>query len=256
MAARLALGLALVVLLSGGVGAQELPDGAQPVQYRTGDGLQVHGELLGHPQDERPLILLFHQGGGDARGEYAPILPRLLGEGYAAMIVDQRRGGRVFGGENRTAAGTDREWEFCDAYPEIEGALRHARERGFAGPIVAWGSSYSGTLALNLALDHPDELAAVLGFSPASGGPLQPCAAEPRAEQMTVPTLILRPVGETERESVRTQLQVWEAAGHRTWVADPGVHGSSMLVAGRVGAPTDETWQVVLDFLDATLGRD
>ena len=32
--------------------------------------------------------------------------------------------------------------------------------------------------------------------------------------------------------------------------ADPGAHGSSMLVAERVGAPVGATWYVVLEFLN------
>ena len=45
------------------------------------------------------------------------------------------------------------------------------------------------------------------------------------------------------------QMKLFEEQGHQTYVADPGVHGSSMLNAERVGASTDETWNIVLTFL-------
>ena len=44
------------------------------------------------------------------------------------------------------------------------------------------------------------------------------------------------------------------AAGVETYVADPGVHGSSMLNARRVKASTEDTWQVVLSFLSKVKG--
>ena len=51
------------------------------------------------------------------------------------------------------------------------------------------------------------------------------------------------------------QMQLFRNHGHQTYVADPGVHGSSMLNAERVGAPVDETWTVVVDFLRSALGE-
>ena len=45
------------------------------------------------------------------------------------------------------------------------------------------------------------------------------------------------------------QLAEFEAQGHLTYVADPGVHGSSMLDPERVGADTEKTWRVVETFL-------
>jgi hypothetical protein len=43
------------------------------------------------------------------------------------------------------------------------------------------------------------------------------------------------------------------AQGINAYVADPGVHGSSMPNAERVGAPTEATWTVVLEFLNRSL---
>ena len=51
-------------------------------------------------------------------------------------------------------------------------------------------------------------------------------------------------------------MKEFEAHGIQTYVADPGVHGSSMLNAERVGASTEATWTAVLKFLDAALRRE
>ncbi len=52
-----------------------------------------------------------------------------------------------------------------------------------------------------------------------------------------------------EFPSVSARLAEFESQGHVTHVAEPGVHGSSMLDDERVGADTEETWRVVEAFL-------
>ena len=79
------------------------------------------------------------------------------------------------------------------------------------------------------------------------------CAPTQYLSQIEVPVLALRPQGEFEIESVQKQMQQFEALGIQTYVADPGVHGASMLNADRVGASTEAAWSVVLEFLDAAL---
>ena len=74
---------------------------------RTSDGVTVHGEIY-MPEGAShadPLILLFHQGGGDSRGEYGPLVPILLDHGYNLVAIDQRSGGDRFERVNRTVAG-------------------------------------------------------------------------------------------------------------------------------------------------------
>ena len=58
-----------------------------------------------------------------------------------------------------------------------------------------------------------------------------------------------------EIASVASQHALFEQHGHQTYVADPGVHGSSMLNETRVDAPVAETWEVVSTFLHNSLSR-
>ncbi len=223
----------------------------EEVRFETSDGITVFGDLFRSEESHgRPLILLFHQGGASARGEYAPLIPRLLAEGFTLLAIDQRRGGDRFGGENRTIAGLgDREFTYCQAYADLEAALAYARRLDPPVRPALWGSSYSAALVIRLAAEHSDEVSAVLAFSPASGEAMAGCRPEPYGEDLPVPLLVLRPVEETEIPTVAGQLETFRGQGHQTYVADPGVHGSSMLVPERLDGDVDETWAVVLGFL-------
>ena len=226
------------------------------ISFATEDGVIVYGEVynVADTPMTAPVILLFHQGGGDTRGEYSPLVSRLLDAGYNLLAIDQRRGGDRFGGVNRTLAGVgDTEYTYCDVYPDLEGALRFATEYGFSGKTAVWGSSYSAALVFKLGVDHPEQIDAVLAFSAASGEPMNGCEPEPYSEQITQPVLALRPIHELEVPYVPGQMKIFQEHGHQTYVADPGVHGSSMLNETRVGSSTEAAWTVVLEFLQANL---
>ena len=226
-------------------------DAARTFELETSDGITIHGDLhLPDGVEHPPLILAFHQGGGDGRGEYAPIIPRLLAEGYAVMTIDQRRGGDVFGGTNRTVEGLpeDAAYSYCDAYPDLEAALTHARSLAF-DRIIAWGSSYSATLAIRLAAQYPSYLDRVIAFSPAAGEPMGACQPREPASRLTIPAMMIRPEREASIETVAADLDAFRRMGHDVYVSPGGSHGSSVLVSGRTGAPTDEVWERVLSFL-------
>lgn len=241
---------ALVMTVIPGVMATQ---GTSPreVQFRTADTVRVTADLhVGPGPRTAPMLLLFHQGGASARGEYGPIIPRLLAAGYHVLAVDQRSGGDRFDGVNRTMRGLGRSSSsYCEVYHDLEAALRFVRREGFTGKIVAWGSSYSATLAIRLGADHGDEVAAVVAFSPAGGEPMAGCQPGPMLTRLKVPLLVLRPPAEMELDHVRDFADSLARHGHALFVPEHGVHGSSMLVAERVGAPVEATWDRLLHFL-------
>lgn len=223
----------------------------ESVELETSDGLTVFGDWhVDAHADAGPIVLLFHQGRSDGRGEYGPIIPRLTEAGFDVLTIDQRRGGDLFGGENRTVrAAGDREFSYCDAQPDLEAALDHVRAlRPNVRPVL-WGSSYSAALVLKVAAERADEISGVLSFSPASGDPMAGCDPGDVADQVWAPVLALRPASEMEIPRVAAQLEAFADLGFRTFVADPGSHGSSMLVAERVEGEVEPTWEVVLEFL-------
>lgn len=248
-----ALLTSLLFILAGAACAQ-----SQEVSFLTEDGVRVFGDWYGAGVDKgEPVILLFHQGGGDARGEYADIAPRLVANGFHVLAIDQRNGGDVFQSTNRTIGhmGADYvEPGYCEAYPDLIGALRYVRKQNYAGKLIAWGSSYSAALVFRLAAENPSEISGLLAFSPAAGPPLADCPLAAHLDLIKVPAVAFRPAREYAIESVAEQMKQLAAAGVETYVADPGVHGSSMLNARRVKASTEDTWQVVLSFLSKVKG--
>jgi pimeloyl-ACP methyl ester carboxylesterase len=247
--ARLSVSILLATPVLTPAAAQDVP--ADTV-LTAADGVRVHATWYRSPDTAgEPVILLFHQGGASGMAEYAPVIPRLREAGFNLLLIDQRRGGDRFGGINRTASSVDADGvSYCDVLPDLEAALVFARQLEPERRVILWGSSYSAALVFQLAVAYPEDVRGLLAFSPASGDPMDGCRPAPFAEQVQVPALVLRPTSEMERGGVATQMQVFRDQGHDTYVADPGAHGSSMLVADRVNGDVEATWEVVSAFLD------
>lgn len=220
------------------------------VTLETSDGVTVYGDWFATP-NARASILLFHQGGSNAKGEYEPIVPALLAQNFSVLAIDQRRGGQTYGQYNRTVAKDPQRTSYCAVTPDLEAAVDFVKGERPNNPMILWGSSYSAALILRLAAPRQDEFAGVLAFSPASGGPMADCQADPVLADLKIPILILRPANEAVLESVVAQSEIARDHGHTVYVADPGAHGSSMLVKERVGAEVSETWHTVNTFLDS-----
>jgi alpha-beta hydrolase superfamily lysophospholipase len=238
-----------------GAGAQEA---SADTVLTTSDGVRVHATWY-RSQDTvgEPVILLFHQGGASGMAEYGPLIPRLRAAGFNLLIIDQRRGGERFGGINRTASSVAADdVSYCDVLPDLEAALAFARYLEPDQRSILWGSSYSAALVFQLAAAHPEDVQGLLAFSPASGDPMAGCRPEPFGEQVHVPALVLRPQSEMEHGWIAEQMQIFRDQGHETHVADPGAHGSSMLVADRVSGDVEDTWEIVSAFLNRLASGD
>ncbi len=224
------------------------------IEYYTPDSLRIFGDLY-ELDKKAPTILLFHQGGSNARGEYRTIIPKLINQDYNILAIDQRMGGQYYGSYNRTLANLTNYsfgdgYSYCDAYNNLESALDFIISMGFSGNKFLWGSSYSASLAIQLANNRPSEIHGVLAFSPASGGPMAPCRPDGFFQTLEVPLIILRPPNEMENQSTKDQFELAKKYGHRTYIAKYGVHGSSMLVEERVNNDVTDTWKAVTTFLD------
>ncbi len=237
---------------------------AQLITTITDDGVTIYGErYFADLGTDAPLILLFHQGGANGRGEYAPLAPWLNAEGFRVIAWDQRRGGERFGASNRTLSALEEDvsYSYCDAYTDLQAALDYVVESGLAEQVVAWGSSYSATLVFRLAAENPGTVRGVVSFSPAAGEPMAGCEAHAWTEDIEVPMLAFRPGSEMELPGPAEQRRILERAGVEFHVVERGVHGSSMLVDDRTGADMRAARELVLGWLrrvtrlDVSLGR-
>lgn len=224
------------------------------ITTETSDGVTTYGEpYFGDLDAATPLILLFHQGGSNGRGEYAAIVPWLNEAGFRAIAWDQRSGGETHGEVNRTVAnlaeGTSS--GYCDAYADLQAALDYVTTRNLADAVVVWGSSYSAALAFRLAAENPRKISGVIAFSPASGGPMVDCRARMWIDELRAPALVLRPASEMERASSMEQRDLLTAAGVEFRVVKNGVHGSSMLVDTRTENDMTATREAVIKWLES-----
>jgi pimeloyl-ACP methyl ester carboxylesterase len=232
--------------------------GPEGVRIESSDGITLYADLhrsVAGPS--APVIVLFHQAGSNARGEYREIVPRLLEQDFNVLAVDLRLGGSLYGGRNRTvdAGSLPDSRDYCTAYPDVVAAWDYVIESGFTGARFAWGSSYSAALVVRLAAERPGQMSAALAFSPASGDPMAGCRPEQVLPSLSIPVLVLRPEAEAAIPTVADQLDRFRAAGKQTHIARPGAHGSSMLSPSRVEGDTEPTWTVVLRFLHAQSSR-
>lgn len=136
----------------------------QNVVLHTADGVSVFGTFTAAQPNNNKVLLLFHQAHAN-RHEYDPLIPTLTALGYDTLAIDQRAGGRLFGGDNQTVAKLGRSADYIDALPDLEAALTWAQRRGYQ-TIVTVGSSYSASLNIVLAARHPGAIAAIASFSP------------------------------------------------------------------------------------------
>ena len=134
-----------------------LPAVADEVWTATSDNVVLFGDAyFGDLDESTPLVLLFHQGGSNARGEYPEIAAWLNENGFRAIAWDLRSGGDLFESTNRTVEvlKPDVSTDYCDGYPDVEAALDYVQDHYLADTVIVWGSSYSGALVFQLAAER------------------------------------------------------------------------------------------------------
>ena len=223
---------------------------AEEIEFKGIDGTTIYGDYYAG-NDDAPLIMLHHQAGWNARGEYGEISARLVDNGYNVLSVDARGGGNRDGVPNRTleALGINR-LPFCEVLPDVISTLKFANEKYPNSKKILWGSSYSAALVLKVAASEADDVLAVLSFSPAEGEFMGNCQPSDQAGKISVPVMILRPASELKSETNIAQFELFKSSGYTMHVAENGVHGSSMLVTDRTKHNTDAEWSAVLSFLE------
>lgn len=225
-------------------------DPAETVTFEAADGLPVTGDLYFTGDAQAPFLLLCHQA-GYSRGEYREIAPRLGRMGYNCLAIDQRSGRGYNDVPNETAAAAKKAGlpvRYTDAYPDLEAALRYIAGEYQPSRLIVWGSSYSASLALILAAEHPAEVQAVLAYSPGEYFSFNDKRVSDYAGEITQPVFITS--AKSEKQAWRGIADSISTAGSVFFVPEgSGVHGSSALMESTKN--NAEYWTAVESFLQS-----
>jgi len=218
------------------------------VTFPAADGLTITADLYWTGDATKPFILLFHQA-DYSRGEYLEIAPKLVALGYNCLAVDQRSGGAANGIKNEThqAAKVQKlATGYTDAYADLEAALSYVVNTYAPTKLIVWGSSYSSSLVLILASEHPDEISAALSFSPGEYFKFDGKQIADFAKNITQPVFITS--AKSEEKGWRGIADQITPAGSVFFVPQAsGRHGSSTLYE-KVSNHA-EYWTAVEEFL-------
>jgi len=220
---------------------------SQPVTLTAPDGVTVYGTYY-PAANARAVILLFHQA-GSSKDEYLEIGPKLQQAGYAALAIDQRVGGGLYG-KNQTMAAYKGKADYLGALPDLEAALAWAKDRAAGRPILLWGSSYSASLVFLVAASKSAEgsVKGVLAFSPGEYFDDKKIV-ENAAAKVTMPVFVTSANTPEEEQEARAILSATKSTDRQQFVPKTGIHGSSTLNAAKNPGGSDDNWQPVLAFL-------
>lgn len=254
---RAAATLSLLVLFAMSVSAAPPAYGERSersyvqVTFPSEDGLKMTADVYAAKHPDAAVIVLFHQARW-SRGEYRDIAPKLGAMGFSCIAVDQRSGTSVNGVKNETyerARRARKQTSYLDARPDLRAAMAYARKRfPKASRYVAWGSSYSASLALALAGEDSKFADAVLAFSPGEyfGKAGKERWVATRAAKIRVPVFIT-----SGRKEARRWKSIFEAiSGPKKRAFVPkgaGMHGARALWSR--SRDSAEYWKATRKFL-------
>lgn len=221
------------------------------VVLHASDGVSVYGTFTPAARPGAKILLLFHQAGA-SRHEYDPLVPAFTRLGWDTLAIDQRSGGSLFGGHNRTVAKRGRSTGYLAAMPDLEAALAWARARHYP-TIVIVGSSYSSSLVLLLAARHPQGITAVASFSPGEYFASDRDMVKRAAAGLRMPLYITTDPKEEGR--VDDVLRNAHGANITRYRPFTGVHGASTLVCARDPAGCKANMASFKDFLNTVGGH-
>ena len=220
---------------------------AESVQLSAADGVKVYGEVWRAAGPKPPIVVAFHQAGSSS-AEYTPIAPRLVQAGFTVLAIDQRSGGDLFGGTNRTVGALGRSTTYEQALPDLEAALAWAKATAKGAPVIVWGSSYSAALVFLLAAAHSGDVSGVVAFSP--GEYLADTnAVRAAARRVNVPVYIDQASTADEAAASAVILKAVNSAKKQQTLQNESAHGSSTLRRDTNPTGAEAHWKPLLKFL-------
>lgn len=125
------------------------------MKFATVNGVSLRYEISG---EGGPVVVLVHEMGGSLES-WEESLP-LMTPGHTVLRYDQRGWG--------LSEKSDARFSIEDLVADLDALLI---ETGLEGPFVLAGGAVGGGVALAYAATHPQKVAGVVGFAPATGVP-------------------------------------------------------------------------------------
>ena len=220
--------------------------------FKSADGLTITGDVYATKNPDAPWIILFHQA-GYSRGEYRPIAPKLNEMGFNCMAIDQRSGKGVNDVENEThreAVDKKLKTKYPDAFPDLEAALLHVKNKFHSKKTIIWGSSYSASLVFILASKYKSDVAAIAAFSPGEYFTFEGKKVADFAKDIQCPVFITSSASEQ-----KDWKKIFESLSSKVKIgflpSTDGFHGSKALWDNKEGH--DEYWTALTKFLKKQL---
>jgi pimeloyl-ACP methyl ester carboxylesterase len=139
--------------------------GQVSVHFYADDSLEINADFY-QADPFSPYIIFMHQA-GSSRGEYKEIAPRFTKMKFNGLALDLRSGWESNYIQNETAKRAKQMHlpnKMEDARKDVIAALDYAYNTS-GKPVILFGSSYTATLALEVAKSNP-KVSAVVAFSP------------------------------------------------------------------------------------------
>ena len=201
-----------------------MPEGVMTLLIAK-DKTRIYSSFTSAYDNNDKIVLLFHQAGSN-RMEYQPILRDIHIASFDTLTVDQRSGGEKWDFANTTVKKLGKSTDYAQAYPDLEAALNWAVRKRYKTIIVV-GSSYSASLAIVLASNHPKEVTAVAAFSPGEYF-ADKNWIKTAVSKLTVPLYITAPASENDKLDEVLKLSK-SSQDITVYHPQNGVHGASTL---------------------------
>ncbi|MDQ2180702.1 hypothetical protein [Marinifilum sp. D714] len=216
------------------------------VEFPSLDSLKITAHLY-QIDETSPFILLCHQARFN-KFEYSGIAEKLNEMGFNCMAIDQRSGGPIGKMQNETylrALIKGLDFDYLNAEPDIRAAIKYVSQN-YSEKVILWGSSYSSTLALYLAIDM-DEVSTVISFSPGNYMADHKGSLIDKLEGFEKPMFITS--SNYEAKYVKELLEKHKMVEKQVHFIPqgPGHHGSRALWINQQGG--EEYWTAITAFL-------
>lgn len=131
-----------------------------PTNFRTFDGLRLHGTLVRPDGPARAAVVLVHGGGvtRDEGGFFTRIAAGLGEHGVASLRFDLRGHGE--------SEGRQEDLTLASILNDIDAAIEHVRTKTSTEVVHVLAASFAGGIASYFAVEHPERVASLVLVNP------------------------------------------------------------------------------------------